>query len=195
MEPVKIKIRGLASASRKYTHDDYHKSFLPRGLIGGITSRVKYFPRWAVEKLIEIEKSAHLPHMHMHNVIEDKIKKNPSLQDKITEKMVKDIYGCDGKAVYLITDNFYIIGCETGKEVEIGDFAAMGGKIEDMKSAAQFLGFIRQFKGKIIKADMREDTSYALLKAQKESGRVKINHDEVWDWSDTPMHEIEFEIL
>jgi hypothetical protein len=185
----------LASASRKYTHDDYHKSFLPRGLIGGITSRVKYFPRWAVEKLIEIEKSAHLPHMHMHDVIEDEIKNDPDVIDKITEKMVKDIYGCDGKAVYLITDNFYIIGCETGKEVEIGDFAAMGGKIEDMKSAAQFLGFIRQFKGKRIKADMREDTSYALLKAQKESGRVKIHHDEVWDWSGTPMHEIEFEIL
>jgi hypothetical protein len=128
----------------------------------------------------------------MHNKLED----HPEVDlDKITEKMVKDIYECDGKAVYIVTDNFYAIGCETGNEVEIGDFAAAGGKLRDMKSAAQFLGFIRKFKGKIIKADMREDTSYALLKAQEKSGRVKINHDEVWHWGSTPMHEIEFEII
>lgn len=179
----------VASAGMKYTHDDYHKSLLPRGLVGGITSRVKYFPRWVVDKFLEIERSAHLPHMRMHDDLEGED------LDKIREKDIKDIYECGGRLVYLVTDSFYIIGCESGGRVEIGDFAAEGGRMSDMKSVMQFLGFMRQFRGKRISADMRGDTSYRMLKAQERSGRVKIHHDEVWDWGGTPMHEIEFEVL
>jgi len=177
------------SENIKYGHEDHHKSILPQIISRKLIANTKYFPRWVVNNLMDIEKTAHHRHMVMHSDALDGIDLN-----KVTEKMIKDVYECEGKLVYLVTDSFYIIGCETAEKVEIDDFASKNGKMQDMYSTVQFLTFIRKFHGKIITADMRGDTSYRLLKSQEKAGRVTILADEEWDWDGTEMHKIEFKI-
>jgi hypothetical protein len=92
----------------------------------------------------------------------------------------------DNKEWYILISEF-----PNKKTIEVVDMAGNFGstlikKVEEIFS---------KYTGWIVKADLRETTSYRLLIIIKKKQKIKMIRDSEWDWSGDNMHEVIFKIL
>lgn len=85
--------------------------------------------------------------------------------------------------------NMYMLIGDHHKFIEVVDMASVG-----HFNAFKALSFIKESaKGRIIRLDAREGTSYPLiLKLRK---KLRILKDEAWQWGEDVMHEMEVRII
>lgn len=103
---------------------------------------------------------------------------------------VADYCECETDEVRMaVGSNWYIIVAadDNSREAEVVDFAALGGRCAEPFAAWSFL---MQFSGYKMSLDAKEDTSYPLVTAMAERGRLELLVDELWSWEGTAMHSI-----
>lgn len=98
---------------------------------------------------------------------------------------------CDGKILFHLGTDWYMLGCQTGNEVEIADLASKKG-IPPFQLNQIFEDLKKSFSDKIITCDARSSTSYKLIKYLEKSGDIEIIHEEPWNWGPEKMHELKF---
>lgn len=155
-------------------------------------------PDEVIRKMIDIEEKAHLPQMQ---VFRDYLEEHGWPENPINVSQLEDAIGCDGQVRFIIGDNWYIIACDEGGEVEIIDWASSTPSKKatkpraDAGSLVRVLGFLKSFGNKIFKASAREDTSFALLKKMVDMGLAEfIGRPTSHDWGATRMHEVKFKL-
>ena len=163
------------SESREYTDADLRgKHFVPKEL---------------VNRLLDIEKSAYPIGMQTY---EDNLDgADPS---SIPTSAINDVFGCDGDLRFIVAEDWLILACEDGDEVEIQDFASKT-KIASPNVMMKVLSFLRSFGKKKFTASARASTSYRLLKLMAKRGLLKFVNKperEGWDWGNELMHDVEF---
>ena len=133
-----------------------------------------------INKIKQIEASAYPEYMQM-------------LQECYTLEDIADYCECSVKQLHILQkDNFYVLVASHKRYVEIVDWAAAGRCVEPFV----VFKFIKNIaKGKTIKLDAREGTSYPFIKEMEKRGLIKITHDNEWSWGDIIMHEIEMCII
>ena len=153
----------------------------------------KYIPREIIDRMLEIEEKAHLPHMQIFANWLSHFDK-----DKIKKKDLERALGCDGQLRFVMGDNWFILACEEGGQVEIYDFASgttgkVAGKNKlDPVSANKAMNFLKSFGNATFSASARDDTSWPLIKKLADIGIIELLNHEMDDWEGTPMHDIEF---
>lgn len=144
-------------------------------------------PHSLLKHITEIEQTAHKE--IMVNYSEDG---TPTLIDVIS---LANIYDCDvDDLVILAGEDWYYIYSDNGTEIEVYDFAKKEPRLEDELHNQQeemnlaFNTILAQSvvtrdgkleRVKLVKADLREDTSYLLYLFQKHQGLVKQDGDDL----------------
>lgn len=111
------------------------------------------------------------------------------LQDCVSWEDVAEYCEVPLKSLLIYTEaNMYILIGEHRKFIEVVDMASVG-----HFNVLKALSFIeKSAKGRIIKLDAREGTSYPLI--LKLRRKLEVIKDEAWQWGEDVMHEMEVRI-
>ena len=92
--------------------------------------------------------------------------------------------------IYTEADKMYMLLGVHRNYIEVIDMASIG-----HFNIFKALNFIKKTsKGKPIKFDAKEDTSYPLILRLTQHNKLKIKKDKAWQWGGVVMHEMEVTI-
>lgn len=115
------------------------------------------------------------------------------MQDIESISDVLDYAECDGEIICLIEDDWYILGCNSRKSIEIVDLASK--KSLTFSDINKIVNFLKSYGDKVINVDARATTSYRLIKLLQKRGAIEIIHDSPWNWESETMHELKFKFI
>lgn len=144
-----------------------------------------------INKILDIEKRAYPRYMQFMNMSVEKDDDGNVIYP--TVDVIANYMECDPHEMFVyVGTNWFILACNRASEVEIVDWASIGGMTVNAVNA--FLSILSQFKNKIISANCRETTSYMFIKKCESKGYIEILEDSPNRWGDEMMHEVKFKV-
>lgn len=131
--------------------------------------------RDTLARIRRIEKAAYPPHMWQ-------------LQWVFRIKDLAEYCECRPDQVFVLTgQDWYLLAAEREDEVEVVDFASIGGCRDILRVLATV---VPRWRGRRVVMDARESTSYRLVMLLVRRYRLDVIEDELWFWGDEPMHSL-----
>ena len=150
----------------------------------------RFLPRWVVDKILEIEKEAYPSKYQLLNA---ELKSGEINLDKITIHDLLEFMECDGRPVFHIEDDWYILACDDGNEIEIQDLASKTKQL-DFRAIIKLKNFFQRFRDKVFIADARHSTSWKIIEGLINKGVFELLGHEPWNWSGEIFHDIKFRV-